>query len=1058
MKRLLGAFITLCLMAALLPFTVSVSAAEVNANDPINGICYDTDSIVISDFVCTPSDMQWGYYEKTHYAELVGLGATIKSPWDGRRKYTSYTLSFTLNSEKDFYFSLGYAISASNTNGYVAVDDEKYIELETEYVSFTRCISDSCTVPLSAGSHVVTVNFTTVRGDNGNRSAFLYDVSACTLDHKTNVGSVVAPTCTEDGYTEHACPTCGLEWADENVEHLGHNFENGVCTRCGGIEMEREEDGTYLISSAAQLDDFSRIVNEEDPSAKAKLVNDIVYNDSLFGEDGSFDAENKDSFRYFTPIGTSSDFKGTFDGNGHTIGGLYIYSAEAVAQNKPEASYLGLVAKGAGATVCDLTLQDSYICGYQYVGGICGSASENTKIENCRVLSSQINGVYNIGGICGNALYATIRRCQNDSAVYAKVQAAGGILGNVADKKVTVEYCLNTGTLSGEDAGGIVGKTDFDVTIRSCLSLGTLSATGYVGNILGYYRNSAFVIENCAYLYESGNSVGGGVSSHGYTTDATAYTVSAMSSGKVAYSLNGDQSAIYWYQTIGTDKHPVLDSSHKTVYSYRGGYSNNPCSHSETEAVHYEPSCATEGYDAVVCKNCLVELERTNIVPQLGAHNYGAKTRICSICGDGEIPAGEGTSISPYRITNHGNVLWLSQYYNHTLKSRAVPNDRTLYAELMCDIDMNLLGNYSIRPIGTDSDRFIGVFEGNGYKIDRLKVSASENASAGLFGTILNAQIRNLDLVRANVKGNVDAGVVVGSVIGMAEDKEVLFGVRVSSSEVSGGSCVGGMIGKLNRGKVTSCAAVNVKVKASSAYCGGIVGLNMDGEIRNCLSVYPKLTCDTNGNTGGIVGNNSGKTEKCAAYIVTAFEGKLQHKGGIVASGSGSTDSYYYSSVGSDGFRTDATEKTKNAFSTGEVCYLLNDGVTNGSQVWYQVLTGSYPVPYPEPFAKKDGTIYKIDRWNHYSNTPTVWIEITDKEVTVHNLAACGYGNRAVLLISANGRYAVASAFDGHPMDLSSYGIDITEKTTVKAFLWYNIHTAKPIIAPCTTTVTPQSN
>lgn len=80
MKRLLGAFITLWLMAALLPFAVSVSAAEVNANDPINGICYDTDSIVISDFVYTPSDRRWGYYEKTHYAELVGLGATIKSP------------------------------------------------------------------------------------------------------------------------------------------------------------------------------------------------------------------------------------------------------------------------------------------------------------------------------------------------------------------------------------------------------------------------------------------------------------------------------------------------------------------------------------------------------------------------------------------------------------------------------------------------------------------------------------------------------------------------------------------------------------------------------------------------------------------------------------------------------------------------------------------------------------------------------------------------------------------------------------------------------------------
>ncbi|MBE6811269.1 MAG: hypothetical protein E7523_00125 [Ruminococcaceae bacterium] len=48
---------------------------------------------------------------------------------------------------------------------------------------------------------------------------------------------VVAPTCTEDGYTVHTCAMCGNEYSDTVVEKLGHSYEDTVvaptCTEKG---------------------------------------------------------------------------------------------------------------------------------------------------------------------------------------------------------------------------------------------------------------------------------------------------------------------------------------------------------------------------------------------------------------------------------------------------------------------------------------------------------------------------------------------------------------------------------------------------------------------------------------------------------------------------------------------------------------------------------------------------------------------------------------------------------------------------------------------------------
>lgn len=51
-------------------------------------------------------------------------------------------------------------------------------------------------------------------------------------DH-SYTSSIVDPTCEEWGYTTHTCDKCGICYIDSYTDPLGHEFEDGECTRCG---------------------------------------------------------------------------------------------------------------------------------------------------------------------------------------------------------------------------------------------------------------------------------------------------------------------------------------------------------------------------------------------------------------------------------------------------------------------------------------------------------------------------------------------------------------------------------------------------------------------------------------------------------------------------------------------------------------------------------------------------------------------------------------------------------------------------------------------------------
>ena len=57
---------------------------------------------------------------------------------------------------------------------------------------------------------------------------------------------VTAPTCTEKGFTTYTCAKCGDSYVADEVAALGHDFQDGACTRCGAADPDYVEPTAFL--------------------------------------------------------------------------------------------------------------------------------------------------------------------------------------------------------------------------------------------------------------------------------------------------------------------------------------------------------------------------------------------------------------------------------------------------------------------------------------------------------------------------------------------------------------------------------------------------------------------------------------------------------------------------------------------------------------------------------------------------------------------------------------------------------------------------------------------
>jgi hypothetical protein len=114
------------------------------------------------------------------------------------------------------------------------------------------------------------------------------------------------------------------------------------------------------------------------------------------------------------------------------------------------------------------------------------------------------------------------------------------------------------------------------------------------------------------------------------------------------------------------------------------------------------------------------------------------------------------------------------------------------------------------QPIGTQSNKFTGTFNGNGHKITGLWIDRADTNYVGLFGFTNGATIKNL-------------------------------GVEISSRGVKGYGAVGGIAGQMYNSSITNSYSTG-SVSGNSGNVGGIVGVNSAGSITNNAAINPSVS------------------------------------------------------------------------------------------------------------------------------------------------------------------------------------------------------------------------
>ena len=255
------------------------------------------------------------------------------------------------------------------------------------------------------------------------------------------------------------------------------------------------EDNPYLIGSA---EDFAAIT-WQNSSGYFKLTDNITVTKPC-----------------------DATFKGTFDGDGHTVTlTLNVTSGNA-----------GLFGEtGGGAVIKNLTVDADVTStagsNYAATAGLVGKVSGSTTVENC--------------GVTGTASNTST----SSSPVYV-----GGLIGYLTGNcTVTNSYSQatvsNTNSASSSSTGGFLGKTSnyYTLTVKNCYSSGDVTANkGYAGGFTGYvYCSPSYkhIYENC---YAAGTVQVTGASSNacgfaysyaysGYTFTKCYYNNSANTSG-----------------------------------------------------------------------------------------------------------------------------------------------------------------------------------------------------------------------------------------------------------------------------------------------------------------------------------------------------------------------------------------------------------------------------------------------------------------------------------------------------------------------------------------------
>ncbi|WP_312046785.1 InlB B-repeat-containing protein, partial [Anaerotignum sp.] len=629
-----------------------------------------------------------------------------------------------------------------------------------------------------------------------------------------------------------------------------------------------DTDKEFTITTAKQLAGLAELVNDgKDFSGKTvKLGEDIVLND--VSDADNWDENTKD-LNSWAPIGNDNAyFSGIFDGNGHTVSGIYIQV------DKYGEGLFGSIKNG---TVQNLGVTKSYICGKARIGGIVA---------------------YCDGG--------TISKCYNEGTVRSTSQnmagsEVGGIAGciNSLNNKAKVENCYNTGNVIGSHGciGGIVGNSINNSSVVNCYNTGTLnygSNTSFIGCIVGF---NDVTVTDC--YYDS--------TTCGYNDNTDGVQGKSTKNMQTATPFKNWSTDVWIFEA---NKYPQLIKPESSGESGDETYTAKVSPNSNTFAE------ALAGYSDQAAQEFTITNTGTGTITGLSATLSAESSFVISTALSSESIAPGGTatvSVRPktglsantytdtlaitgdnavslmaslsFEVTSSGSSIWDgtkdTSWYSDTGSTFTITTAEQLagFAELVnggkdfsgktvklgADIALNDVSNVSKwettapkntwTPIGVQNKVFKGIFNGEGHTVSGIYINSGEDYQS-LFGWILKAEIINLGVMDSYINGNMFvAGVVSHS------DSSTVKNVCVTNSYINSSYYFAAGIVANNAsasGTVQNCYNAGI-VKGYSGTAAGVVFYN-SGTVQNCY--YDKETSgvDVGISGGDVEGQAVGKS------------------------------------------------------------------------------------------------------------------------------------------------------------------------------------------------------
>ena len=313
--------------------------------------------------------------------------------------------------------------------------------------------------------------------------------------------------CTE-GEVKFTNLTIGVEYTAK----LNYTLD-GTKNFVAEVKAKIEGSDTDAISITSK-DDFFNMTNN-------LSGNYVLANDLAFTED---DKESLEKISVFT---SSKVFKGTFDGQGHTIKNFGLTSN----------TYMGLFGYTDGATIKNLVIENvkaDLSRSETYMGVVVGKAV-NTTIENVTVknvtfkFKANPSAKVSLGGFAGHLTSSTVTNCSIEGVsidvTHARKEMVLGLFAGYSEGNTTIENCYAKGNLSAcvyfysssDDttidylyAGGFVGVSDSKNPIKACYVDAAIKITEdsskttdsethrlSVGGFVGGNRLGALKVEDC---------------------------------------------------------------------------------------------------------------------------------------------------------------------------------------------------------------------------------------------------------------------------------------------------------------------------------------------------------------------------------------------------------------------------------------------------------------------------------------------------------------------------------------------------------------------------------